>query len=190
VHLEHAKEMSKINDDMEEFLMMAKPGTSFLAEMNNAFEGKDNSIYEVVEERKVKTSNVDSDEPEYTFKLKKVGYNVQKKESLTDVLKRPLEPIREELNEMAIVPVTYDHQKKQRNEMLKQKAKLLSQGIPKQSNGARVLYDEDLFNPPKEKTFVTGGGVPGKRKVVGDEESDEDKYFLNEEDELLDIVDK
>jgi hypothetical protein len=75
--------------------------------------------------------------------------------------------------------------------MLKQKAKLITQGIPKQSNGARVLYDEDYLNPQKENTFVTGGGVPGKRKVVaGDEESDEDKYFLNEEDELLDIVDK
>jgi hypothetical protein len=53
---------------------MAKPGTSFLAEMNNAFEGKDNGIYIEVEERKVKTSNFDSEEPEYNFKLKKV-YN-------------------------------------------------------------------------------------------------------------------
>ena len=87
--------------------MMAKPGTSFLAEMNNAFEGKDNGIYTEVEERKVKTSNFDSEEPEYTFKLKKV-YNY-KQESATDVLKRPLEPIREELNDMALVPITYDH---------------------------------------------------------------------------------
>jgi hypothetical protein len=75
--------------------------------------------------------------------------------------------------------------------MLKQKAKLLSQGMPKQSNGAKILYDEDLFQPPpKEKTFVTGGGLPGKRKAAGQEDSDEETYYLNEEDELLDIVDK
>ena len=61
------------------------------------------------------------------------------------MLKRPLEPIREDVNEMALVPMTYENQKKQRNEMLKQKAKLLSQGMPKQSNGAKILYDEDLF---------------------------------------------
>lgn len=84
---------------------------------------------------------------------------------------------------MAVVPVTYDNQKKQRNEMLKAKAKLVSQG---QKTGQRVLYDEEVFNPQKEKTFVTGGGVPGRKK---DYDSD-DELFMNEEDELLDIVDK
>lgn len=79
--MENAKEMQKLNDDMEEYLLLAKPGTSFLHEMNSAFEGKDNAIYEVVEERKVKTSMVDNDEPEYTFKLKKVGYQQPKQES-------------------------------------------------------------------------------------------------------------
>jgi hypothetical protein len=51
--------------------------------------------------------------------------------------------------------------------LLKQKAKLLKNGLPQQSNGAKVLYDADAFEPPmKEKTFVTGGGVPGRRKKI------------------------
>lgn len=79
--MENAKEMQKLNDDMEEYLLLAKPGTSFLEELNCAFEGRDNGIYEVVEERKIKTSVADSDAPEYTFKVKKVGYQQPKRES-------------------------------------------------------------------------------------------------------------
>lgn len=46
-----------------------------------------------------------------------------------------------------------------------------------------------MFQPaPKEKTFVTGGGLPGRKRRA--EEDSDDDMFLNEEDELLDIVDK
>ena len=168
--MENAAQMRELNDDMQEYLMLAKPGTSIIDEMNNAFEGKadSNFIYEVYEERKTKTSDGD---PESVFRVKKVGMKAQKRVSTKDIkemMKEPLEAIKEDPmieNDMQLVPVTYDNQKKARNEILKQKAKLLKNGIPQQSNGAKVLYDSDLFEPPtKEKTFVTGGGVPGKKR--------------------------
>jgi len=54
--------------------------------------------------------------------------------------------------------MTYEHQKKQRNTLLKQKAKLMAarQG----STGAKVLFDVDAG----PDTFVTGGGIPGRNK--------------------------
>ena len=52
---ENAKEMKKLNDDMDELFMYSKPSTSIIEEMNNAFQGKSDQ-YELVEERKVKTS--------------------------------------------------------------------------------------------------------------------------------------
>jgi len=107
---------------------------------------------------------------------------MDKPESAAEALKRPLESIREETNDMALVPVD----KKQRNDLLKAKAKMYSK---EQKTGQKVIYDEDLLNPPKEKTFVTGGGLPGRKRVAKDEDSDDD-FFLNEEDELLDIVEK
>lgn len=90
-----------------------------------------------------------------------MGYKPKPQETTQEMLKKPLAPIAEEWtsNDMALVPVTYENQKKQRNELLKAKAKLVSQG---QKTGKRVLYDEDVFNPQTEKTFVTGGGLPGR----------------------------
>lgn len=55
---------------MQEYLQYAKPGTSIVNELKSAFEGNGDE-YELVEERKIKTSNL---EPEFTYKLKKVGY--------------------------------------------------------------------------------------------------------------------
>jgi hypothetical protein len=55
------------------------------------------------------------------------------------------------------------------------------------------LFDDDLLNPPKnktDKTFVTGGGVPGRKERKDADEDSDDDLFMNEEDELLDIVDK
>lgn len=72
-------------------MMLAKPGTSIIDEMNNAFEGKadSNFIYEVYEERKAKTSNVKLDEPETVFRVKKIGMKpqVKKKDSGVELLK-------------------------------------------------------------------------------------------------------
>ena len=182
-HLENVREMQKLNEDMDEYLAYAKPGTSVIDEMNNAFEGGPEN-YELVEERKTKTSN--GEEPEFHYRLKKVGFKPKVKETVQEVMKKPLDPIKEEYNDMQIVPVSYDAQKKHRNELLKQKAKMMSNPT-NQANGAKILFDADMHQP-KEKTFVTGGGVPGRAKKA--EDSDDDDLFLNEEDELLDIVDK
>lgn len=149
--------------------------------MNHAFEGGPET-YEFVEERKTKTSN--GEEPEFHYRLKKVGFKPKVRETVQEVMKKPLESITEEFNDMQLVPVTYD--RKQRNELLKQKAKMMSNPT-KQANGAKILYEADL-PPQKEKTFVTGGGVPGRAKRM--EEDSDDELFLNEEDELLEIVDK
>lgn len=40
IHHENAREMKKLNDDMDELFQYAKPGTSIIDEMNHAFEGR------------------------------------------------------------------------------------------------------------------------------------------------------
>jgi hypothetical protein len=86
--------MRQLNEDMEEYMMYAKPGTSIIDEMNNAFEGKadSNFIYEVYEDRKAKTSAGEGDN-ESVFRVKKIGIKAIKKESVKDVLKQPLSAI-------------------------------------------------------------------------------------------------
>ena len=63
---------------------------------------------------------------------------------------------------MALVPVTYEHQRKQRNDLLKMKAKALS--------GRRPLYDAD---DNEGGTFVTGLGIPGRREATDDQNNEE-----------------
>jgi len=109
--------MQKLNEDMDEYMLYAKPGTSIIEEMNNAFEGGGDNYELVQEERKTKTSN--GEELEYHYKLKKVAYKPKPKATVPALMAKPLEPIKEEFNDMQLVPVTYEHQKKQRNEMLK-----------------------------------------------------------------------
>lgn len=92
---------------------------------------------------------------------------------------------------MALVPVTYEHQKKQRNELLKMKAKAMGGGDSTKAGG-KVLFDVDAG---EEGTFVTGIGIPGKKKNKAkksqiDPEEAKDKFYDNIEDELLDRVDK
>ena len=62
--------------------------------------------------------------------------------------------------------------------MLKLKAKAMASKDPK------VLFDIDTG----ENTFITGGGLPGKKKFA-EEEFKEEKIYQNEEDKLLDDVD-
>ena len=60
----------------------------------------------------------------------------------------------------------------------------------KEKNGEpRVLFDVD---EAEERTFVTGGGLPKKQKFMQEQEDDTEpkKYYANEEDELLDRVNK
>jgi hypothetical protein len=64
-----------------------------------------------------------------------------------------------------LVPLIYPNQKKARNNLLKQKAKLV---------GVKAgTYDD---------TFVTGGGVPGRQREANEADSDEDPEFDNLED--------
>ena len=94
---------------------------------------------------------------------------------------QPLEPIYETVEQddtLAVVPVTYEAQKKARNALLKHKAK---------------MGGEKYGRLGKDDTFVTGGGLPGSRLPRHLEESDEEEevrpVFDSLEDELLDKVD-
>lgn len=95
-------------------------------------------------------------------------------------------------NSMALVPVTFDNQKKARNELLKMKAKALGGGSTKAANG-NVLFDIDA----EGDTFVTGVGIPGKKTKKGKmvifdptKEDEENKFYAFPEDELMERVDK
>lgn len=52
------------------------------------------------------------------------------------------------------MPVNYEHQRKQRNDLLKMKAKAFT--------GRRAIYDAD---DNEGGTFVTGVGIPGRREA-------------------------
>lgn len=92
----------------------------------------------------------------------------------------PLEPIWEERDDTrALVPVTYETQRRARNALLKHKAKVTPGYNYKRGN---------------DDTFVTGGGVPGRGRTAqvekDAEESEEEQFFESLEDELLMKVDK
>ena len=59
------------------------------------------------------------------------------------------------------MPVTYEHMRKQRNDLLKMKAKAFT--------GRRPLYDVD-----EGGTFVTGLGIPGRREATDDQNEEAD----------------
>ena len=82
--------------------------------------------------------------------------------------------------------MTYDHQKKQRNALLKQKAAQFVNNEINQAHttGQRVYQFEDE-KPNAAKTFVTGGGLPGQKTEKGPPVK-EKRYFRHEEDEMLD----
>ena len=66
---------------------------------------------------------------------------------------------------MALVPVTSDSQfnverRKRNRELLKMQAKAVTASNP---DSAKVLYDVDANDGNDGSTFVTGGGIPGRK---------------------------
>ena len=69
------------------------------------------------------------------------------------------------------MPVNYEHHRKQRNDLLKMKAKAFT--------GRRAIYDAD---DNEGGTFVTGVGIPGRREATDDQNEEGDnkeeyKYY-------------
>lgn len=134
--------------------------------MNDAFAGDYDTTYVPVQQGK-------------NFRVKKVTKS-RRGASEVRVSKtakpRELEPVTEfanEDNDMALVPVTYQQQRKARNALLKHRAKM--------TVGNATFKGSD-------DTFVTGGGVPGRHKTakLEDSESEEEKEYEMLEDKLLD----
>ena len=173
--------MQKINDEMDDFMNVAGGGFTNIKELNDAFEGK------TIEKKEEFDVVYDDNEPGgIKFKKKKRKGSVKRNIPKTAQIEsgKNLDPIMEEskvaeTNNMQMVPVTYEAQKKQRNNLLKMKAKAMT------NNQGKVLFDIDTG----ENTFITGGGVPGRKKHV-EEEDIEEKVYDCEEDKLLDNVDK
>ena len=101
-------------------------------------------------------------------------------------------------NCMALVPVTTDsefdvNRRKRNRELLKMQAKAASISNPDQ---AKVLYDIDGKEGGESSTFVTGGGIPGRKKKQKNKQQqrpaydEEFKFYEYPEEELLDRVDK
>jgi hypothetical protein len=89
--------------------------------------------------------------------------------------KPALAPIQEsdELTNNQIVPMAYDHQKKQRNMLIKQKATNWSKNFgPKAGTtsqaygvgpGGNLTGTNEYAQDAGADTFLTGGGMPGER---------------------------
>lgn len=111
-----------------------------IREINEVFEGKEG--YELVSEIK--------DDRMIVKKQRKKTFD-----RLATAKGRPLEPILEENNDYALVPVVKDREeaKRKRNEGIKQRARLVS---------GRTDNRPHYYQFGKEDTFLTGGGLPGK----------------------------
>ena len=147
--------MQKINDEMDDFLNVADGGFGNIKDINDAFEGK-----AAVEKQEFDIVYDDNEPGGIKFKKSKRKPSVKRNAPKTaQIESKNLDPIMEEskvaeTNNMQLVPVTYEAQKKQRNNLLKMKAKAM------QNKTGKVLFDIDTG----ENTFITGGGVPGKKK--------------------------
>ncbi len=86
-------------------------------------------------------------------------------------------------NTYALVPVNNQHLKKKRNDILKQRAKLITGELGK----------NPYLSFGREDTFVTGGGLPGRNRrtanVEPEEDEDDEKEYDCLEDQLLAEVD-
>lgn len=164
--------MDILNDELNEMLQVSSNTRGAMQEVNDAFSG--NTAPEF---------NIDYD------KNNKLRIKKQKKRrghsdarAINTAMPQALEPIFETVeqnDQFAVVPVTYEAQKKARNALLKHRAKMAG-GDPYANN--RIGKDD---------TFVTGGGLPGARRNRDEDLSDEEDntpVFDSMEDELLNKV--
>ena len=74
-------------------------------------------------------------------------------------------------NDFALVPVNTEKLKKKRNDILKQRAKLITGEVSK----------NPYLSFGREDTFVTGGGLPGRNRRTAnleeEQESEEEKEY-------------
>jgi hypothetical protein len=148
--------MKIIDDEMRDMVIMSKDTRSAIREMNDAFSGEQETEF-IAEEHNNK------------IKVQKVVTRKRTFDRMKTAKGRPLEPIMEleadlVTNDFALVPVNIGDEKKKRNDSLKHKARLMS--------GNRST-NPSYLNFGREDTFLTGGGLPGRRSREEDEEEDE-----------------
>jgi len=94
-----------------------------------------------------------------------------------------------EANSMALMAYDDAGQRKKNRDLLKMKAKAYAANDPNSKTG-KIIFDIDADPVPVDDgTFVTGVGIPGKKKKRRDFTEEELKTYQNPEDELLDRVD-
>ena len=181
-------DLARLDEDMAAILNVASGGDNNLQLLNDAFEGKSKASENV---------EVTYDETTGDVKVKRVTKKPAQRAHSNDPRKAKtaltrdaagLAPILEDHRRdggrdgmsTALVPVNNEQKRKARNEMLKMRARAMS----KPNRQGRVIFDADLG---QENTFVTGGGLPGRRKGRGGEDSDgeQEPFYLYEEEALL-----
>lgn len=169
--------MRLLNDEMRDMLMMSRDTKTAIREMNEAFTGEQESDYIHYKDSKSKKS-----------KVKKVVRQKTVERPHGTAQNKALEPIMESEevdNTFALVPVNNGRLKKKRNDILKQRAKLITGELGK----------NPYLSFGREDTFVTGGGLPGRNRRTANveaeqEEDEEEKEYDCLEDQLLAEVDK
>lgn len=144
-----------IDDEMRDMLLMSKDTRGAIREMNDAFKGESDLESQFVAE-----------EHNNKLQVRKVITRKRTLDRLATAKGRPLEPIMEERlykDQYALVAVDTEQQKRVRNESLKHKARLIS-GTNRSTTNSNFRFGE-------EDTFLTGGGLPGRRQQ--DDEDDE-----------------
>jgi hypothetical protein len=115
--------MRLLNDEMRDMLMMARDTKTAIREMNEAFTGDLDSDYIQFKDAKTKKS-----------KVKKVVRQKTVERPHGTAQNKALEPIMESEevdNTFALVPVNNARLKKKRNDILKQRAKLITGDLGK-----------------------------------------------------------
>ena len=131
---------------------------------------------------------------------------MQRSQADFKVIDEQYEKDKQNVNSMALVPITEEdlkRQRKQNRDLLKMKAKMASTGNPKnngdksKSTTGRVFYDADAnaANAAADNgTFVTGLGIPGNPKnddyILSNNNGEETKYYNYPEEELIEKVDR